>query len=256
MKTDIWMPLFIGDYLADTTRLTTLEHGAYLLLIMDYWRNGSPPNNDSILANITRMQIKDWLKIKNVVMAFFKLESQHYSHSRIDKELHDAKISKEKAEEKARKAAEKRWGQEAAKQEQSPSSSNATSIASSNQQAMHDLCPSPSPSPSPIKTLNSKAGASATRLPKDWQPSESDISFCLKERPELNPQSVADQFRDYWIGIAGVKGRKLDWEATWRNWVRNEKSFNAKQKPMKGHGVISDEKFNEWLEPKREAING
>jgi hypothetical protein len=46
----------------------------------------------------------------------------------------------------------------------------------------------------------------------------------------LSIDETAERFRDYWIAQPGVKGRKADWSATWRNWVRNEK-VSAKQKP-------------------------
>lgn len=65
-------------------------------------------------------------------------------------------------------------------------------------------------------------GATATRLPADWKPSDEDLAFCKCKRPDLNPFDVADGFVDYWIAQAGAKGRKSDWHATWRNWVRNE----------------------------------
>lgn len=65
--------------------------------------------------------------------------------------------------------------------------------------------------------------ATATRLPPDWQPSDTDLDFCHRERPDLDPLHVASRFRDYWVGVGGAKGRKVDWPATWRNWVRNEK---------------------------------
>jgi uncharacterized protein YdaU (DUF1376 family) len=42
MKTNIWMPIYIGDYLSDTIGLTLAEHGAYLLSIMAYWRKRGP----------------------------------------------------------------------------------------------------------------------------------------------------------------------------------------------------------------------
>lgn len=65
--------------------------------------------------------------------------------------------------------------------------------------------------------------ATASRLPADWTPSDADQDFCRSERPDLDPSATADRFRDYWIAQPGAKGRKLDWPATWRNWVRAEK---------------------------------
>lgn len=74
-----------------------------------------------------------------------------------------------------------------------------------------------------------KRTATASRLPADWFPSDEDISFCETERPDLKPSDVACRFRDYWIAQPGAKGRKLDWPATWRNWVRNEKRQTTAQ---------------------------
>jgi hypothetical protein len=72
------------------------------------------------------------------------------------------------------------------------------------------------------KTLGKRL-ASDFSFPKEWE------EFCLTERPELSPVKTFDQFKDYWIAQAGQKGVKLDWFATWRNWVR---STNApKQNP-------------------------
>lgn len=72
--------------------------------------------------------------------------------------------------------------------------------------------------------------ATAKRLPADWTPSDDDIAFCKAKRPDLDANDVAERFRDHWIAQPGAKGRKLDWSATWRNWVRNEKRQNAPQK--------------------------
>ena len=55
-------------------------------------------------------------------------------------------------------------------------------------------------------------------LPEEWD------KFCKTERADLKPIEVWNQFKDYWIAQGGQKGAKLDWFATWRNWVRNQKA--------------------------------
>lgn len=73
-------------------------------------------------------------------------------------------------------------------------------------------------------TSKAEAKATASRLPADWSASADDIEFCKAERPDLVPAQTEQRFRDYWIAQPGVKGRKADWPATWRNWVRNERA--------------------------------
>lgn len=109
-----------------------------------------------------------------------------------------------------------------------------------------------------------KSDATATRLPADWMPSAADIAFCQTSRPDLNPQEVSDRFRDYWIAQPGAKGRKTDWPATWRNWVRNEKTTpQARGSPdgsvlhLSKAGQATARNIDAWLEMKqREQGNG
>ena len=142
-KTDIWMPLYIADYLADTMRLTTEQHGAYLLLIMDYWRNGPLPDDDASLSSITKLSASVWRKYRPVFEKLFKVDDGEWRHKRIDEELLEAKTNSDKYANRARKAANKRWG----KQEENASSSNASSIP----QASLNECTSPTPTPSNLK---------------------------------------------------------------------------------------------------------
>ncbi|MFA5951503.1 MAG: DUF1376 domain-containing protein [Hyphomicrobium sp.] len=86
------MPLYIADYLAGTGHLSTVEHGAYLLLIMHYWSKGGPPASDEIARRITKMDNRQWSKSCNILKSFF---SDDWRHRRIDAELAKAvEISK------------------------------------------------------------------------------------------------------------------------------------------------------------------
>ena len=57
-----WMPVDIGDHLADHAQLTTEQHGAFFLLVMYQWRRGAIPAVPSDLAQICRCTVPVWLR--------------------------------------------------------------------------------------------------------------------------------------------------------------------------------------------------
>jgi uncharacterized protein YdaU (DUF1376 family) len=137
VKTDIWMPLYIGDYLADTSRLTTEQHGAYLLLLMDYWRSGRLPNDDKVLAQISKLTDDAWSNARAMLVQFFSIEDGFWIHKRVEQEMTEAKVNKQKNHDRAVKAAKVRWDN---------ATSNAMSNTPSNAKVMLEECPSPLPS--------------------------------------------------------------------------------------------------------------
>lgn len=63
--------------------------------------------------------------------------------------------------------------------------------------------------------------ARGSRLPERWRPDQDTISKMRAERPLIDLRAEHDKFTDYWRAQPGAKGRKVDWTATWRNWIRN-----------------------------------
>ena len=94
------MPLYIGDYLADTAHLNAAEHGAYLLLIMHYWQKGSLPDDDCKLASIARAFPEQWSSMKATISEFF---DGGWKHPRIDAELAKSEAAYQRRAEAGRK---------------------------------------------------------------------------------------------------------------------------------------------------------
>lgn len=132
-KPDAWMPLYIGDWDGDTGHLDCEQDGAYGRLIRRYWRTGPLPDDDTVLARIIRMDVRKWRKIRSVLAQFFVVSNGLWKHKRADAELEKWAAKKVKAVERAKLAAGARWN-----------NCDATSNATSIQQALLEECPSSS----------------------------------------------------------------------------------------------------------------
>lgn len=85
--------------------------------------------------------------------------------------------------------------------------------------------------------------STGTRLPKDWQPSPSDVAEAEKEGLSADDiRREAAKFRDYWHAKTGKDATKLDWSATWRNWVRrsNESRAPPQRKPIDVNRLLEE----------------
>lgn len=103
--------------------------------------------------------------------------------------------------------------------------------------ALH-TSPSASPSPqketlpTPLKENNpsppltpppARSNERGTRLPSPWVLPDEWAAWCREQWPTMPDAFIARQsseFADYWHSLPGSKGRKVDWLATWRRWIR------------------------------------
>lgn len=231
-KPDIWMPLYIGDYLADTMHLTTEQHGAYLLLIMAYWKNGGAiSSSDQSLAATCRLSPDAWSMHKHTLASFFDTESDPmlWIHVRAEKEMGKAGNNQLKRTLRAQTAAAARWGNNAP--------SNASSNAPSIPQAMLKTCPSPSPSP--IKDQEHLSSGLDGSQPKARKSAKADetpyqqildcyMSVCggiFLGAEVLNPKRKRNIKRTYDLIVRGeqvFKDRGIDfWEKYFKRCITN-----------------------------------
>jgi uncharacterized protein YdaU (DUF1376 family) len=200
----------IGDFIKDTSFLTNEEIGIYLKLIWLYYDSEKPlPNNLFELGMKTGTR-DNQIVLEGLLEMFFVFDeqNQYWNHNRCDKELEHYKQQLSIASKAGKASALKR-----------ALNKNPTSVEQALIERSTEL--QPTNNHKPITNNHIKEKRLGSRLAQDWILPDDWEYWANKQRPELNAKLVSDQFKDYWIAQPGQKGVKLDWEATWRNWVRN-----------------------------------
>lgn len=175
-----WMPLYIGDYLADTMHLASAEHGAYLLLIMHYWRTGPLPDDDKILATIARTERREWTaEIGPIVRAFFRPADGKLYHKRIDNELAAARGNIEQRRAAGRASAEQRARQRGANE-----NDNARPNEMVNENPTGVDPPVERPLPDPLQRNTQRKGNSSPSPSPSDPPSPDSLRSSASVKPD------------------------------------------------------------------------
>ena len=195
----------IKDYKSHTGHLDLLEDLAYRRLLDWCYLHERPlPLDETEIARQIGMRSHTEC-IATVLCEFFTWTDEGYISERVQREI-DAVNRKS---ESARTSAKARWNKGL--------DANALPTQSEGN-ATHN----------PLPITQDPVRKRGTRLDPDCLLSAEWAEFCKEKRPDLVPREVFDSFRDYWIAKAGQAGVKLDWDATWRNWVRSQKSTSFK----------------------------
>lgn len=72
--------------------------------------------------------------------------------------------------------------------------------------------------------------ARGTRIGADWMPPPAVVAQMRSDHPHVDLKAEHLKFIDYWQAKPGKDGRKTDWDATWRNWIRraDERRFTPR----------------------------
>lgn len=80
---------------------------------------------------------------------------------------------------------------------------------------------SPDPvEPAPPAPREARETKRATRLPDDFAVTDEMKAWFAEHCPGVDGPGQTEKFIDYWRAKPGKDGTKLDWTATWRNWMR------------------------------------
>jgi uncharacterized protein YdaU (DUF1376 family) len=189
---DTWMPLYIGDYLADTRRLTTTEHGAYLLMLMEQWRRGWLPDDDAQLARITGLRVEQWRRCAATLRCFF--DAGPLPGTIRQKRLHAEREKAQATSAKRAESARTRWG--------------GTTTGFSGTSGKHGEDANP-------LNGNESAHANALHMDKPGITQSQSQSYkrekeVLRTSPSPAPKRgpVADGFEDFWKHYPNKKGKR------------------------------------------------
>ena len=221
-----YMQFYVGDYLADTGHLTTVQHGAYLLLMLNYWRRGEAlADDDARLSATVKMTKRVWLRNRPVLAEFFEVSDGVWRHKRIEKDLKKSGERSSKARESRMQALNERHNEGPTNVERTLNErSTISDIRSQSSDSEHSAPESESESEEPPNPL---AGAFESVWPQyvntvGRKAAERHFKASVKTERDLRDiqQALANYKRHLELNPDKPQMNGSTWFNNWRDWVK------------------------------------
>jgi uncharacterized protein YdaU (DUF1376 family) len=237
-KVDVWMPFYIGDYLRDTTHLTTEQHGAYFLLILNYWNRGKPlPDDDAHLSRVAGLTVDAWKVHRPTLVEFFDVRENSWFHGRIEEELTKAIKRAEDKSEAGKKGAAVRYGRAnssaIAELVTDASRSHSSAIAGASQKESQTHAPSQSSSSS-SSSSSSHSNASPQEITKDTRGSGEPPCGLYEAISFGAEHGIKEEVVQAWVFVSAKNNWQTVKNGTSRsisNWKQALKAFAKSYQP-------------------------
>lgn len=197
----------------NTDNLTLEQEAAYLRLCNAmYAADQAIAENYRVLAGLWRCNER---KAKRLLRELEQAGKVTVQDGWIGNEFVMNDVSKRRELRMERQSAGHRGGIESGKSRSKPLKNNETGEASASTRKEEKRREAEEKKEEP--NGSSKKGS---RIDPAWEPGEEEISYAEGKGLSLETINLeAERFRNYWLGRSGQAGVKLDWPATWRNWV-------------------------------------
>lgn len=208
-----YFPLYPTDFEADTAHLTLEEDGAYNRLLRLMWMTPgcSLPDDPAWVARRMRVDMVTYLRLVDpIINEFCKRIGGRILSPRLQREWKKADVTS-----RLRSEAGKKGGRPKAAENKEETQKPGFDFAKAGPKQ-------PEPEPD-IEKREAKASPKkrGSRLPDDWFLPKSWGEWATSEGYDHETiRAEAANFKDYWTARAGPTATKLDWEATWRVWMR------------------------------------
>lgn len=247
-----YMQFYVAEYLADTMHLTAEEHGAYVLLMLNYWQTGKPIPK-SRLARIAKISNDRWTTVEASLNEFFIDTGSEWMHKRIEADLQVAREAQDQRSAAGRASAEARKRQKTTQLKRAISDRSttvATPVDDSLQRAANEKATNKSrveesrednnnttPLSPPTggsdnqesyKPAPTKVAKRKTKLPADFELTAHRTKLAVNYWASLNrwDLNVEKEFFKF-VNNHKAKGTTMaDWDAAWQTWYCNSVEFN------------------------------